>query len=251
MTKSGIIIQARTGSARLPNKMLLPFYENKGIFEIILQRLKESPINIPVIIATTPNESDKRLIEIGNKYGYNYYIGSEENVLRRFIDAATYYRLDNIVRICADNPFLDLNALDNKIAQINDSFDYWCYAKHNYTPTIKTGFGFWTEVVTLKALKKVAISTSEAIFNEHVTNYIYSHPKDFNIHFERINKEIEENADLRLTVDTKADFDLLKEIYATIVSNKINFSALEISNLVKENPQWLNIMRHETLKNVK
>lgn len=36
MKDIGIIIQARTGSSRLPNKMLLPYFNNLGIFELLL-----------------------------------------------------------------------------------------------------------------------------------------------------------------------------------------------------------------------
>ena len=36
-----IILQARTGSTRLPNKMILDFYEGKTILEIIIENLKK------------------------------------------------------------------------------------------------------------------------------------------------------------------------------------------------------------------
>jgi len=251
MTESGIVIQARTGSTRLPNKMLLPFYENKGIFEIILHRLKESNISIPIILATTQNKSDNQLIEIAKKYGFSYYTGSEENVLNRFIETAEHFKIDNIIRLCADNPFVDLNAVEDQINNFKNKYDYWCYSTNNYTPTIKTGFGFWTEMVTLGTLKKIASLTDDSIYQEHVTNYIYTHPNIFNIHFEKINQSIEDVSELRLTVDTKSDFELLKEIYDVLKSKNIEFSAIEISKTVKENPQWLTIMKAETLKNIK
>ena len=49
----GIIIQARTGSTRLPKKMILPFFKDKGILEVILIRIKKANLNIPLILATT------------------------------------------------------------------------------------------------------------------------------------------------------------------------------------------------------
>ena len=251
MTKSGIIIQARTGSTRLPNKMLLPFYGEKGIFEIILQRLKSSSVSIPIIVATTANKSDQQSVEIAKEYGFDYYTGDEENVLNRFIETAEHFKIDNIIRLCADNPFVDLDALSFQINSFSNNYDYWCYCTNQLKPTIKTGYGFWTETVTLNALKKVAASTDEALYKEHVTNYIYTHPNTFEIHFEKINQNVENLSDLRLTVDTKNDFKLLKEIYETLLSKNISFTASGISNFVKDNPQWLKIMEAETLKNIK
>src|SRR5690606_264722 len=176
----------------LPNKMLLPFYNNKGIFEIILQRLKDSHLSIPIIIATTVNEPDKQLIEIAGKYGFSYYTGSEDNVLNRFIETAKHYKIDNIIRLCADNPFVDIEAIKHQIKSFNDNFDYWCYSMNDNIPTIKTGFGFWTEMVTLAALKKVALLTDEKLYKEHVTNYIYTHLNNFSTHFEKIERSIED-----------------------------------------------------------
>jgi len=251
MARSGIIIQARTGSTRLPNKMLLPFYEEKGIFEIILKRLKSSSISIPIIVATTSNKADQQLVEITKEYGFEHYIGDEENVLNRFIETAAHFKIDNIIRLCADNPFIDIDALHHQLENFESNCDYWCYSTNNFTPTIKTGFGFWTELVTLDALKKVASLTNDSLYKEHVTNYIYTHPANFNIHFEKIDQSVESVSDLRLTVDTRNDFDLLKEIYETLLSKNINFTASKISKLVNENPQWLSVMKAETLKNIK
>lgn len=251
MMQSGIIIQARTGSTRLPNKMLLPFFDDKGIFEIILQRLSESSINIPIIVATTTKESDNQLVEITKKYGLNYYRGDEENVLKRFINAAEHFCINTIVRLCADNPLIDFGALKYQLNAFDNSFDYWCYCNDELKPTIKTGYGFWTEMVTLEALERIASYTENPLYQEHVTNYIYSHPEIFKIHFEKIDPSFEDVTDMRLTVDTQNDFDLLKEIYRTLISKNTELSALEILNTVKKHPQWVEIMKAETQKNIK
>lgn len=251
MTQSGIIIQARTGSTRLPNKMLLPFYDNKGIFEIILKRLKESSISVPIVIATTTKESDNQLVEIAKSYGFDYYRGDEDNVLNRFIKAAEHFKIDTIIRLCADNPLIDMNALKYQIDSFDNNVDYWCYCTSELKPTIKTGYGFWTEMVTLNTLKRIASYTENSLYLEHVTNYIYSHSDNFKIHFEKIDPSIEEVSDMRLTVDTQNDFELLKEIYETLILKSTSFTALEISNMVKEHPQWLEIMKAETQKNIK
>lgn len=251
MNQSGIIIQARTGSTRLPNKMLLPFYKGLGIFENLLKRLGESSISIPIIIATTNRESDNELVEISKKYGFNYFRGDEDNVLERFIGAAEYFKINNIIRLCADNPLIDIEAIEHQLNTVNNDVDYYCYSTKDKKPTIKTGYGFWTEMVTLNALKKIASRTNEKIYLEHVTNYIYLHVEDFNIQYKEIDSKIEEISGMRLTVDTAADFKLLKDIYDTLISKNIDFNALEITRLVAEYPEWLKIMRAETQKNIK
>ncbi|MDB4710952.1 hypothetical protein OAF16_04405, partial [Flavobacteriales bacterium] len=107
MSETGIIIQARTGSTRLPNKIILPFYKEKGILELIVERINKYT-DIPIVVATTKNPKDDAIVKIASKNGVGCYRGSENNVLSRFIETAKKNNFKNIIRICADNPFLDI-----------------------------------------------------------------------------------------------------------------------------------------------
>lgn len=249
MNQISIIIQARTGSTRLPNKIIKPFYKDKTLLDIIIYRLKE--IDIPIIIATTENEKDDEVEEIGLNNKVNVFRGSENNVLSRFIEAAEKFKTDKIIRICADNPLLDMDSLSYlKNEFLTSDVDYWCYSTKDKTPTIKTHFGYWGEGVTLSALKRIQSLTSDRLYIEHVTNFIYSHPDLFKIHLEQINSLIEQN-NLRLTIDTYNDFKLVKEIYSKLLSENIKITALNTSEFVSQNNEWLEIMQNEINQNKK
>ena len=155
MNEAKIIIQARTGSTRLPQKMILPFYENEGIFSLILKRLTSIINKNNIILATSTNENNDVLIDIAKSYGVNYFRGSENDVLQRFIDAADEFNANKIIRVCADNPFLDLEFLNFLLDNFEKSdYDYMSFMTSKGCPTIKTHYGFWAEAVTLNALKK-------------------------------------------------------------------------------------------------
>lgn len=248
----GIIIQARTGSTRLPHKMILPFFEELGILETIFKRIKKGVPDIPIILATTTNTNDNILEEIALRNQITVYRGSEDNVLKRFIIAAKNNNLNRIIRICADNPFLDIDALNQQI----DSFkivetDYWSYSKSDNTPTIKTHYGFWTEGVTLQGLERVNKFTQEKLFQEHVTNYIYTHPDKFKIHFEKIDGLIENEPNIRLTIDTAKDFEIAQKIYTELKNNEIPCEAKKVVEYIKAKPEWLEIMKNEIITNTK
>ena len=70
MSKTKIIIQARTGSTRLPQKMILPFYENEGIFSLLLKKLTITFDKNDIILATSVNENNDVLVEIAERYGF-------------------------------------------------------------------------------------------------------------------------------------------------------------------------------------
>ena len=155
----GIVIQARTGSTRLPNKMLLPFHSSKGVLELLLEKLCNASNDIPIIVATTTNNRDDRIVELCLKNKINYFRGSENNVLQRFIDVANKFNLKRIIRVCADNPFLSMEALDVLITKFeNVDLDYLSFKTSKDVPVIKTQYGFWTEGVTLLALKKIMMA---------------------------------------------------------------------------------------------
>lgn len=247
--KIGFIIQARTGSTRLPNKMLIPFYEDKTILTIILKRLKTSFQSIPIIVATTTEEKDSEIVKMVESENVVCFRGSENDVLQRFIDAADNSGLDAVVRICADNPFLSMKKIKELLEYSSKSdSDYISFTKRDGTPSIKTHYGFWAEYVTVSTLKRVAALTSEKLYHEHVTNYVYSNPKVFKIDFLPIDDYIEESQ-IRLTVDTQEDFFVAKEIYNQLMNNKFDVEPENIIPLVSD--KFKDIMQIQIDKNSK
>jgi len=236
MNYTKIIIQARTGSTRLPNKMVLPFYNNKGVLDITLEKLIKSYGKESIILATTNSIKDDELERIGTDKGVCVFRGSEDNVLSRFIESAEKYHAKNIIRICADNPFLITEDIKPLIEELEkNDIDYVSY-KVNNRPSILSHFGLWAEGVTLDALKKVNKKTSEKIFLEHVTNYIHSgNPNIFNIKLIDVNKSFEENSNIRLTLDTPEDFEIQKKIYSDLYSDKKQISFIDIVEYLKRN----------------
>ena len=217
-----IIIQARTNSSRLPNKVILPFYKNKTILEIICNKFSKYPKN-KIVIATTTNQHDDNIAKIANKLKIDVFRGEEQNVLNRFVCCAEKHDVKTIIRVCADNPFLDFNftkSLIKKHSEMNS--DYTSFITSTNIPSIKTHFGLFTEVVELSALKKTQLKTSEKIYQEHVTNYIYENPNQFKLNFINIPIEIEA-LKMRLTLDTKEDWNILSDIYSYCIEKKQKF----------------------------
>jgi spore coat polysaccharide biosynthesis protein SpsF len=244
MSETGIIIQARTGSTRLPNKIILPFYKEKGILELIILRIKKS-IDIPIVVATTKNSKDDAIVKIALKNGVGCYRGNENNVLSRFIETAKENNFKNIIRICADNPFLDIEDLILLTKQKN-SYDYSCF-KINNCPSIISHWGLWAEKTNLNALLKISRSTNEKLYLEHVTNYIYKNSDKFKINYIS-NSKLFDTRKIRLTLDTIDDFKIQKEIFTLLVNNKnMFFNKHDILEILENNPIYFDKM----IKNIK
>jgi len=243
----GIILQARTGSSRMPSKVVLSFYKNKTILDIIIEKIK-SKLNYSLIVATTDLIQDDLIEKIALKNNINCFRGDENNVLKRFIDCAEKYNLSTIVRVCSDNPFLDLEFLSNIIIEhLKSEVDYTSYCTKKNTPVIKTHYGVFCEVVELNSLKKVLLETNDSYYLEHVTNYIYGNPNSFKINLLPIPYYLE-NSNIRLTLDSKEDWDILQDLYFKCIENNTNFDTRSVLDILKDDAIKLNVMNSQIQK---
>jgi len=247
------MLQARVGSTRLPQKMTLPFFEDKNILELIIIKLQQNFPDVPIVLATSTQQENDILEEIATRLHCMVFRGSENDVLQRFIDAAETFHFNQIIRVCADNPFLDVSEMCNLIrfAENDSSFEYVSFTV-NGSPSIKTHFGFWAEYVTLQALKKVNLETNDSFYHEHVTNFIYGHDTLFQVKFIAANPILEGRSDIRMTLDTAVDFKALSEIYLKLNQRHgVNFGIKEIVSFLDENEQYKIIMTNQIVENSK
>jgi len=250
--KTGIIIQARTGSKRLPNKMVVPFFNNQGVLEIIIKRLQKKYPDTSIYLATTTNTSDNILEEIAKNNNIFVFRGSENNVLSRFVTIADNNNFDYLIRVCADNPFLDVAHISKliKYAKENKNIDYISYGFDDTTPVIKTHLGLYTELVKTSALKEVEKFTQEKIYLEHVTNYVHSHPKIFSVKLLPLQKKLQNREDVRLTLDTKEDFEIHQDIWKNTNAEK-NININNILEYIDGNYELSEKMKTQIIENSK
>ena len=229
------------GSSRLPNKVLLPFYDGKCILDLLVEKLNRIP-DIQLIIATSNHPANNVIEEYCKKRHINCFRGSENDVLQRFIDASEAYGAEKIIRVCSDNPFLELNSIQRLADKAaNSSADYISF-KVNGNPSIKTHFGFWTEYVTLDTLKRIKSITTESLYHEHVTNFIYTHPELFSIEWIDGPECLRDRANIRLTCDTIDDFKNSQEIYRDLCKGNPYPTIVQIVNYLDEHNGYLTKM---------
>ena len=247
--KTAIIVQARTGSTRLPHKMTIPFFEDESLLSLLLKRLRADAQGISIIVATTSEVEDNEIENLCRELSIDCFRGSAEDVLDRFIQCAEDFKVETIIRVCADNPFFDLNSTLTLCKHLTgNSLDYVGFDMGNGLPSIKTHIGLWGEAVSLDALKRVGELTQEKLYREHVTNYIYSHPDKFNLELIDVPFQLKGRTDLRFTLDTKADFELHQHTYSYY---KRHGDVTSLIKFVDNHPEYLEIMRGQIELNSK
>jgi spore coat polysaccharide biosynthesis protein SpsF len=250
----GIVIQARLGSSRLPEKMIKPFAGYTSLLELILTKLLETFPAERIILATSDQPADDIIAEKAMKKRVKVFRGSEKDVLDRFLQATSANLLTHVVRVCADNPFLNVKFIQQLIEMgcAHPDQDYISFFLNDGRPVIRSHSGFFAEWVSLSALQNAAAATTDNFFREHVTNFIYSHPDDFRILKMPLLPARETfYARVRLTIDTVSDFDIAESLFLKLFKGRVNIDPEEIYEYLEENPQIKNEMRINIQNNEK
>lgn len=246
----GIVIQARLGSTRLPGKILKPFHDGKPLIDVILDRLRQLE-GVKIVVATTLNPADDPLVQHLNQRNKLVCRGSENDVLSRFILAAETYQIDGVIRICSDNPFIDLEGLRILADKARHSDADYIGFRINNLPSIKTHFGFWGEYATLNALKRVYSSTDDSQAHEHVTIHLYTHPDTYRCEWIGCPDFIQGRDDIRLTVDTPEDFNNAQKVFGKALLHSSQPSLEDIVDIVDHDSELKQSMKRIIEQNKK
>lgn len=226
MTRVVALIQARMGSTRFPGKMLAELGE-APVLEWVLRRTNKARLVDQVVLATTDLHRDNALVELAEKLGIEVFRGSESDVLGRFATAAALYKADTVVRICADNPFIDPDEIDRLVIHFSkNSYDYACNHQERLGNRYADGFG--AEILSNSLLQTVAQLATDLGHREHATLYLWDHAKEYHVAAVSAPPELA-YPELRFDVDTAQDLESLKDLVAAGIN--IESTAPEIVKL--------------------
>jgi spore coat polysaccharide biosynthesis protein SpsF len=229
------IIQARTGSTRLPKKVIQKIDNEDTVLDYVINQVKCSKKVEKIIIATTDLIEDNIISQYANLQKVECFRGSSEDVLDRFYQCAKKYSVESIVRITADNPLIDPNIIDIIISQYeNKKFDF-------ITNTLDRTFPYGTEVevFSFESLEKAWKNAKKPSEREHVTPFIRNPENKF------ILSNIEHQEDishLRYTIDRMDDLKLVKEIVKNILTRPILLQ--DVIKLHKNKPEIFEINKN-------
>ena len=211
------ITQARSGSTRLPNKILMNV-AGETLLDIHIKRIKQSSKIEELLIATTIASEDVTIVNIAKENQLPFYQGSITNVLDRFYQAAKDFNPKWVVRLTSDCPLIDSKLIDKVIDYAIESDVDYC--SNTLNPTFPDGMDI--EVFKFSALEK---AWNEAIFDsekEHVTPYIHKN-SSFNGNKLFTSTSYENDVDfgnVRLTVDEPSDFEVIKSVIENLGTDR-------------------------------
>tara|TARA_B100000787_G_C16177305_1_gene289768 strand:+ start:156 stop:824 length:669 start_codon:yes stop_codon:yes gene_type:complete len=215
------IVQARITSKRLPNKVLIN-YNHKTVIEHIYYRLKKSRYLSDIVFAIPSNKKNLILKNFLKTKNIKFFIGPENNVLKRFYKVSLEFNPNIIIRITADCPLIDYKLMDKMI------FKFLKYKKFDFlSNTITRTFpvGLDVEIFSKNILFKTFKEATSKYDKEHVTPYMKRN-------FEYIEyKNKQDYSHKRWTLDTLADHKKINKIFNFFKNKKKIYLWKEIIKL--------------------
>ena len=237
-----LTIQARMASSRLPKKVLMEA-AGKPLLEHMVERLKTVPSVNNIIIATTTNKDDNPVEDLANKLSIGCYRGSEANVLSRVLNATQKFGTDIIVQTTGDCPLIDPDIVEYVIqTYLSNQSDYTSNILERTFP-----IGMDVQVFSRSVLEDVARRTRNPEDLEHVSYYIYKNPDLYKL-FNITAPSAQHDPELRLTLDTTEDFELIHSIFEALYPHNKAFRLDDILTFLNANSELREINRHVSHK---
>jgi spore coat polysaccharide biosynthesis protein SpsF len=201
------VVQARTGSTRLPGKVLQEL-SGRPLLRFMLDRLSDLRVD-ELVVATSTLERDDAVAEIARDAGRPVVRGSETDVLDRFAAALAAHPADHVARLTADCPLADPVLVESVLARhLDRGADY---TSNVFPRTFPRGLD--CEVVTADALRTAHAEAVDPVEREHVTPFLYRRPERFALANMRNDTPLGREG---WTVDTADDLAFVRKIVASM-----------------------------------
>ena len=222
-----VITPCRLKSTRFPNKGLCLLNGRPLIYRAAMNGLSIPGVQ-KVLVGTSTDVSDDKLLEVDFPEGVEVLRGSEEDVLERFMPTLIEHNPEYVIRATGDCPMVS-----SELARILIESHKQTGADLTYTDS-KIALGISCEIYKFSALKKLKELMPETLHSEYLIYYFTNNPQIFKLNAVCAPGKFIQS--WRLTLDERNDWELLDKIYTDLeISNRpINFN--EVIQFFEKNP---------------
>jgi spore coat polysaccharide biosynthesis protein SpsF len=230
-----VVVQARTGSSRLPGKVLAPL-AGAPLLERMLERVRAARTSFELVVATTTDAADDDVRELCRWLDVRCVSGHPRDLLDRHVQAARETRADAVAKIPSDCPLIDPEAIDAVLQAFLDAPARYEYVSNLHPASWPDGND--VEVVPAAVLERAWREARQPHEREHTTPYVWDQPWRFRVG----NVLWADGRDLsmthRFTVDYPEDLAFVQEVYDGLWrSHRPVFRLAEILDFLDRRPE--------------
>lgn len=231
--KTVVVIQARRGSTRLPDKVLMPIL-GKSLLERMVERVQMARTPFTIVLATTTQAEDDVIAALAEKNGWNLYRGHPTDLLDRHYQAAKLFGAEHVAKIPSDVPLIDPRVIDKVFEFYFETAGQYDFVSNLHPPSWPDGND--VEIMPFSVLEAAWKEADKPHEREHTTPYIWDQPERF-----RLGNVIWENPQdysmsHRFTIDYEEDYRFILRIFEELYPGNPQFSVEEILELLEKHP---------------
>lgn len=235
-SKTLIVVQARTGSSRLPGKIHLPIC-GKPLLVRMLERVLAASGNFEVTVATTLDPVDDAVRAMCREVGVNCFSGHPTDLLDRHYHAARMHRADVVVKIPSDCPLIDPAVIDKVLSFPRENYDF---VSNLHPATYPDGND--VEVMPFAMLERAFKEAKKPHEREHTTPFLWDQPERFRIANVAWETGLDYSMSHRFTIDYPEDYEFIRAVYDQLWSESAPiFSLAQILKLLESRPDIMAI----------
>ncbi len=235
-----VVVQARSGSTRLPDKVRLPL-AGRTLLERLLERVTAAQAPFDVVVATTTDVADDGIADLARRAGVQCFRGHPTDFLDRHYRAALAAgpAVDTVVKIPSDCPLIDPAVID-RVLRAHGASGGADFTSNLHPATYPDGND--VEVMTLEALAVAHREASRSLEREHTTPFLWERPARFRLVNVAWETGLDWSLSHRFTVDYPADHAFVAAVYDALwTAARPVFSLGDIVRLIEARPDLLAI----------
>lgn len=227
------IIQARSGSSRLPGKVMMPL-AGKPLLSRMVERVQRSKLAGTIVIATTTNPEDDVIEALAHENQWHLFRGHSTDLLDRHYQAALHFQADAVAKIPSDCPLIDSNVIDRVLNVYFTHVSSVDYVSNLHPATYPDGND--VEIMSFSALKEAWNKASLPMEREHTTPYLWERPTEFRLMNVTWEKGLDFSMKHRWTIDYTEDYQFIARVYDELYEKNPMFGLEDILSLLNERP---------------
>ncbi|HTY58981.1 MAG TPA: glycosyltransferase family protein [Bacteroidota bacterium] len=208
--KTLVVVQARTGSHRLPNKVMLPL-AGKPLLQRMIERVRAAHSPFDLVVATTTEPEDDAVRALCRSIGAECFSGHPTDLLERHYRAALAAQADEVVKIPSDCPLIDPGVIDRVLAFHRERRGTLDYTSNLHPATYPDGND--VEVVPFGVLEEAAREAQRPFEREHTTPFIWERPARYRIGNVAWERGLNYSMTHRWTIDYPEDYTFISRVY--------------------------------------
>lgn len=225
------IVQARTGSTRLPGKVLLPLGD-ATVLDVMLGRVKSARLAGRIVVATTREPADDAITDIATRNGVAWYRGHTADLLDRHYQAALAHEADHVVKIPSDCPLIDPRVIDDVVGAYLARSDA-DYVSNLHPPTHVDGND--VEILRMDALAAAWRESSRPYEREHTTPFVWSRALRFRV--ANVAAAGPNRAEThRAVLDYPEDYEVIRRVYDALSTGAAPFTVDDVTQYLDDHP---------------